>query len=169
MKLDTDDWYKFQSYLQTEIPKSADTGISSSSFNILLWLTITFIFMAIFQNLATVHWPTAGLISALFIGVIGYWFHSCNNIKKAFAPTESGTFLGEHQFLINEEGIASSGRGYELKHTWPAVQRVERRKGLIVVFTDAAYGYVFPESKLENPDELYHFITEQHRNQSNQH
>jgi hypothetical protein len=35
---------------------------------------------------------------------------------------------------------------------------------MIMIYLDTAYAYVFPESKLDNPDEFYNFITEQYSN-----
>ncbi len=163
IKLNLEDWYKFQSYIEKEIPKTVKSWTNSSWFKVVLWAVIAFFFMSLFQNTGKIHWPTAGMVSAFFILLFTLLFFIMSRIKKAYAPSENGVFIGEHLFSFSEEGIKSKGQGYEGSHDWSLVQRIERANGMILIFMDTAYAYVFPESKLEEPEEFYKYINEQHK------
>ncbi|MEW8587059.1 MAG: YcxB family protein [Candidatus Thiodiazotropha sp.] len=164
IKLEVGDWYKFQSYLEKEIPRrTAKSWMNGFWFNLVLWGVIAFFFMAIFQNTGDFHWPTAGVASAFFILMFILFIFNLTKFKKAYAPSENGVFVGEHRFVFDEEGIKSQGQGYKAMHSWSLVQRIERSNGMIFIFMDSAYAYVFPESKLKNPEEFYKYINEQYK------
>ena len=46
----------------------------------------------------------------------------------------SGHAVGEHRFVFDEQGIKSSGPGYEGVHKWDIVKRIERVNGMILIF-----------------------------------
>jgi len=162
IKLEVKDWYQFQSYLEKAIPKTAKSWTNSFWFNLVLWAVLAFFFMTIFQNTGEVHWPSAGVASAFFIFMFILFIFNLNKFKRACAPSENGVFVGEHRFVFDEEGIKSKGQGYEASHSWSLVQRIERTNGMILIFLDTAYAYVFPETKLKNPEEFYNYINEQY-------
>ena len=163
IKLEIEDWNKYQSYIEKELSKSVKSWTDSFWFNLILWAVIGFIFMSIFRNLSEIHLPTIAVVSVFFILLFVLFIFNLLKLKKAFAPSKSGIFIGEHQFVFDEEGIKSKGQGYEGKHSWSVVQRVERTNGMIIIFLDTAYAFIFPESKLEKPDQLYNYINEQYK------
>ena len=163
INLDVEDWYRFQSYLERELPKTKKSWTNSIWFNLVLWAVLAFFFISIFQNTNEIHWPTAALVSGFFILLFILFLFNMAKLKKAYAPSQTGVFIGEHQFVFDEEGIKSNGQGYEGKHSWSLVQRIVRSNGMILIFLDTAYAYVFPESKLENPEQLYNYINEQYK------
>lgn len=162
IKLELEDWLQFQSYIEKELSKAVKSWTDSFWFNFVLWAVIAFFFMSVFQNTSEIHWPTAGVVSAFFILLFILFFFNLAKLKKAFAPSESGVFIGEHHFVFDEDGIKSKGQGYEGSHDWSIVKRIERTNGMILIFLDTAYAYVFPESKLENPELFYNYINERH-------
>ena len=163
IKLEREDWNLFQSQLEKELPKTVKSWTNSFWFNIVLWAVIAFTIMSVFESKGRFHWPTAGVVSAFFILLIALFFINLSKVKKAYAPSEDGVFIGEHTFIFDSDGIKSTGRGYTGDHSWSLVKRIERVNGMILVYLDTAFAYVFPESKLDNPDEFYAYINEQHK------
>jgi len=47
------------------------------------------------------------------------------------------------------------------------MQKIERAQGMIIIYLDTVFGYVFPESKLDDPDGFYKYISEHFKNESN--
>ena len=158
IKLEKDDWLRFQKYLEKDIQKKNKSWVNGILFSVILWFILAFIFMNVFNAHVTFHWPTAGM-ATLFYGVFMITnIFNLHKFKKACIPADSGVFLGEHRFILNNEGINSIGKGYEGKQSWSLVQRVERSDGMILIFMDTVYAYIFPETKLENPEEFYSYV-----------
>ncbi|MCF6262972.1 MAG: YcxB family protein [Xanthomonadales bacterium] len=164
IKLEVEDWYQFQSYLAKELPKAVKSWTNSFWFGLIVWAAIAILFMSVSQITSEFHWPTASIVSVFFILLFALYIFNLIKFKKACAPSEAGAFIGDHQFVFDEEGIKSQGYGYEGKHSWLLVQRIERTNGMILIFLDTAYAFVFPESKLEDPEQLYNYIIEQYKN-----
>ena len=162
IKLEKEDWKKYQSYLEKELPKHSKSWMNSFWVQMLIWMILAFIFMVIFQNFSAFHWPTAASVAIFFILFAALWVFNIIKIRKAFEPSETGLLCGIHTFKFTEHGIDSEGKGYTGYHGWEIVKKVERAKGMIIVYVDTAYAYVFPESKLDNPDNFYAYILDQY-------
>jgi hypothetical protein len=163
IQLEAEDWRQFQKYLAKELPKTVKPRTGSFGFNVILWTVITFMFFVIFQNTEEFHWPTAGFVAVIFIVVFALFIYNLVQQGKAYAPAEDGVFVGEHHFVFDEKGIATKGKGYEARHSWSTVKRIERVNGMILIFLDTAYAFVLQESKLDNPETLYNYISEQYK------
>lgn len=163
IKLEADDWRKFQLYIEKELPKTVKSWTDGFWFNVILWTVITLIFLSLFQNSAKFHWPTAGFVSVIFIVMFALFIFNLVKQRKAYAPSEDGAFIGEHTFIFDEKGIRTKGKGYDGSHNWSIVKRIERVNGMLLIFLDTAYAFVLPESKLENPESLYNYISEQYK------
>ncbi|MCW8900441.1 MAG: YcxB family protein [Gammaproteobacteria bacterium] len=163
IQLEAEDWRQFQKYLEKELPKTVKPRTGSFGFNVILWTVITFMFFVIFQNTDEFHWPTAGFVVVIFIVVFALFVYNLVQQGKAYAPAEDGAFVGEHHFVFDEKGIATKGKGYEARHNWSTVKRIERVNGMILIFLDTAYAFVLQESKLEDPDSLYAYISKQYQ------
>lgn len=90
------------------------------------------------------------------------YFMLQKELRRKCEPSDEGIFVGEHKFIFDEEGIQSQGKGYKSSLAWSVVRKIERGRGMILVYQDTENAYVFPESKLDNPNEFYNFITEQY-------
>jgi len=156
--LDVEDWKKFQSYLEKELPKKVKSWTDNTWFIIILWTTVVFVSMALFQYVGELHWPTAGVVAFFFVLLIAQFVFNLVKFRKAFAPSETGAYVGEHHFRFDEEGIKTRGDGYEAIHRWPLVQRIERADGAIYIFLDTAFAYIFNEAKLGDPESFYNYI-----------
>lgn len=168
INLQKEDWKLYQSYIEKELPKKQKTWMDSIWVNMFVWMVVAIVFMTILRNISHFHWPTAASVAIFFVLISALFFFNIFKIRKAFEPQESGTFCGSHRFIFSGEGIASKGKGYEGRHSWEIVKKIERAPGMILIFLDTAYAYVFPESKLDNPDKFYNYISEQYSNVTSQ-
>jgi len=160
IQLDRNDWKKYQTYLQKEFQKGASVLPGNFWLNILLWMMIAFLLLTFFPRLQDLHWPTAIVVSSFFLLTIILFLANMVRMNKAFEPSDNGIFIGEHHFKFDEEGIHSRGRGYEGRHDWSSVMKLERSEGMILIFMDSSYAFLFPELKLDNPDKVYDQICE---------
>jgi len=166
--LEKEDWKRYQSYIERELPKHLKTWMNSFWVNMLVWMIIAFIFMSIYRQFTSFHWPTAISVGIFFILIAALFFLNLFKIRKAFEPSEKGSFCGEHFFKFTDQGIESKGSGYKGSHSWAIVKKVERVQGMILIYIDTAYAFVFPESKLIDPDGLFKYISERYSNVTNQ-
>ena len=126
-------WKLFQLHLEKVLPKTIKSWTNSFWFNIILWAVIAFIFMSIFHNTSQIYWPTAGFVSVFFILLFGLFIFNLTKIRKAYAPSENGVFIGEHKFIFSEEGIKTTGQGYEGSHNWSIVKKIDRISDIILI------------------------------------
>jgi len=164
IQLDRDDWKKYQSYLQKEFQKGASALPGSFWLNALLIGVMVFVIMFLFPQREEFHWHTAAVVAVFFILTFALFLLNLVQMNKAFEPSDEGIFIGEHHFRFDEDGIHSRGDHYEGRHDWSSVMKVDRPDGMILVFMDSAYAFLFPEQKLDNPDEVYHCITGFYKN-----
>ena len=166
--LDKQDWKSYQGHIERELPKRMKTWMDSAWVNMIIWMVIAFLFLSLFNRHSNFHWPTAISVGVFFITISALFFFNMFKIRKAFEPSEAGTFCGDHLFIFNEQGIISEGKGYKGNHSWSIVKKIDRAEGMILIYLDTAYAYVFPESKLKAPDDFYGLIYEQYSNVTNQ-
>lgn len=158
IELNQEDWRVFQKYLHKELTRSTKTFIDNFWFNLILWMVLGFIFMFIFRNFSSFHWPTAGIVSGLFCCIVVFTVMKIKKYSKAYEPSEKGVFYGAHNFKFSENGIHMYGNGYKTDYGWSIFKEVKRDSGLIMLFLDTTYAYIFPEDKLDDPDAFYRFI-----------
>ena len=164
IEMDKQDWKNFQSYIERELPRKYRTWMHGFWVNQFIWIIVVAVSIIIFQANHTIHWPTAILISILFILIFVRFLFKMNKIRKAFEPLEEGFICGSHKFVFNDYGIETEGNGYNGQHSWKTVKSIERARGMIMIFIDTSFAFVFPESKLDNPDAFYIYIVEQFTN-----
>ncbi|WP_299948240.1 YcxB family protein [uncultured Microbulbifer sp.] len=162
--LQKEDWKQYQSYIEKELPKHLKTWMDSPWINMLIWMVIAFVFLSIFNRHSTFHWFTAISVSVFFILISTLFIFNMFKIRRAFEPSDQGTFCGSHKFTFDDSGINSEGRGYKGTQSWEIVKKIERAQGMIMIYLDTTYAYVFPESKLEDPDGFYKYISERYSN-----
>ena len=155
-----EDWMKFQGFLERELPRRNKVIKSGFFVNLIAWTLIGIVAMFVFRQIDHFHWPTAGFVSAIAVIIIIQFIRDVNKLKHAFAPSKSGCFIGSHSFVLTESGIESRGSDYSSFHAWSAVREIVRDNGIIMLFLDTAYAYIFPEHKLDDPDVLYNYVKE---------
>lgn len=157
--LEKEDWRRFQSYIEKELYKQKKNWIDGFWVNLVAWAFMTSLFMWAFDKFSDFHWPTAVFVLAIFILITLMYFFKVYKIRKAYEPMESGIFCGKHKFIFTDEEIISEGEGYQGRHAWKIVKRVERGNGIILIFLDTIHAYVFPEGKLVDPDGFHEYVS----------
>lgn len=164
IKLDKNDWKKYQKHIENELPKSLNLWINNFWINMVSWMVVTIAFMTIFKRFSEFHGPTAISVAVFFILIFAIFKLNMFKVRKAFEPSEIGTFCGEHTFIFSDDGIVSKGAGYSAKHSWEIVKKVERANGMVLVYLDTCSAFLFPEAKLENPEQFYTDLSQYHLN-----
>ena len=155
-----EDWRKYIGYITSSIPKSIRSPLDKGWVNVLIWLYIGFFLVMILKNVESIDGPTA-VYGAIFISSLYLIFRpNKKKLVEAYAPSEDGVFIGEHQYTLTEEGIGHSTEGYKGFHSWTNVLKIIRANGLIMLFVDTESAFIFPEEKVDNPDDLYNFAIE---------
>jgi hypothetical protein len=166
--LQKEDWKKYQSYIERELPRRHKTWLDNFWVSFFVWTFMTIIFMMIYRSFTYFHWPTATFVATCFIFISALFFFNIYKARLAFEPLDAGAFCGTHKFVFSEQSIISEGKGYDARHSWMIVKRVERAAGMILIYMDTAFAFVFPESKLSDPDKFYQFIMDQFSRAKNQ-
>ncbi len=168
LTLDKEDWKAFQKYLTKVISKTHAKPINGFWGNLASWIVFAVVFLYIAKSQYIFHWSTAAFMLLLFFMVAAIFFASMNKMRKAFEPSDSGIFCGTHKFTFSDDGIASEGKNYKGHHSWETVQKVESVPGMILIYLDTAYAYVFPKVKPAAPDEFYTYVSEKFAKVTNQ-
>jgi hypothetical protein len=163
IKLKQEDWNSFQSNIKQSALKTIKNRFNSFWFNLVLWAVIAFVFLTIFENYSSLHWPSVVSTALFFVLLIALNIYNTKILYTAYEPLEDGILLGDHTFEINKLGIKSTGKGYESLHSWDMVKNIMRTKENVLVFLDTTYAFIFPMRELENPEEFYEYINELHK------
>lgn len=155
LKLELEDWRQFQSFLEKDLQKSVKSWWNGHWFTFLFSVSLCLAILLALEAFGGIHWPTAGSVALLLAMVIGLHVAHLFKLRQAFSPSDSGIFVGEHRFDFGEDGIKIAGQDYETWLSWDRVQRIERSDDMIMIFLDTAFAYLFPVSKLDDPDGLY--------------
>ncbi len=145
------DWYGFQKYIFKKKQKEIKGFLGGFWFNLILWFCLTILFLTIFRFMGKLHYPTAIFVFLFFTLVLALSIWNNKKLRRAVAPSEEGTFIGKHHFTFNEEGIHSEGKNYKSLNNWNAVKSIEQGNGMIMIFIDTAYAFIFPENQLDDP------------------
>lgn len=157
--LEKEDWRRYQSYIEKQLWTQRKDWAEALWVNIVVWALIAALLMTLFHSFSDFNWPSDLFVFAIFLLVAVIYFHKVYKLRKAYEPMESGIFCGRHKFVFTDEEILSEGEGYQGRHAWKIVKRVERGNGIILIFLDTIHAYVFPEAKLAKPDEFYEYVS----------
>ncbi|WP_075186168.1 YcxB family protein [Teredinibacter haidensis] len=158
-RYEKEDWKKFQSYLEKDLCKSKKMWYETLWFNFVSWFGIAIVFFSFFQSKSEFSWATAGIVSFFFVFIYAQLILTGIKFKKLCAPSDKGSFIGEHRFKFDESAIHSEGSGYTAKHNWSVIKRVAKTNDAIYLFLDNAYAYIFPVSQIEDPDKFYEYVS----------
>ena len=158
LTLTSEEWFEFQKYVQKKKQKELKGVIGGFWANLILWFSLTLIFVILFNFIDRLHYPTAIFCFVIFASIIGLFFGNIYRLQRAFVPSERGTFVGEHRFTFDEKGIQAVGNGYRSFHEWRTVKSIIRENGMIMLFIDTAHAFLFPENQLRDPDTFFNTI-----------
>jgi len=150
----------YQSYVEKQATQIASHWSNSFWFNVACWFVIGLVYVNVFKRFYHFNAPTAIFMASLFILIAAQFLAAMLRVKKAYRPSEQGVFCGEHTFTLDDNGIGVTGNGYQSFHEWRLVKKLVRAEGVILIFFDSVYAYVFPEEKLDEPDNVYALLTE---------
>lgn len=153
-----EDWHIFHSYLEKDLCKNNKMWYEGFWFNMGLWFIVAFVFFTFSLVASEFSWPTAGLVAFFFVFIFSQLVLNGIKLKKLCSPSEEGTFIGQHRFKFDEEGIHSEGDGYHAFHNWSVVKRVVKTDKAIYLFLDNALAYIFPLPQLEDYENFYEYI-----------
>ena len=159
INLDAQDWKAYTDHLSRWVRKQKRFTWRESLRNVLLWMVLGFIFAALFRGEFTFHWQTAVLVAAFFLAIMVVWVMESARNLVALSPEAGGSFIGQHRFRLDDEGIHSEGENYRATHRWAAIKRVSRDAGLIMLFIDRSFAFCLPEAKLADPEAVFRFVT----------
>lgn len=163
INLEKEDWRRYQSYIEKQLWTQRKDWAEALWVNIIVWALIAALLITLFQSFSDFHWPSGLFVFAIFVLITVIYFHKVYKLRKAYEPMEGGIFCGKHKFVLTDEEILSEGEGYQGRHAWKIVKRVERGNGIILIFLDTIHAYIFPEGKLANADEFYEYVSWQFR------
>lgn len=159
-----EDWKDFQSFLEKYLCKEAKAWYDSFWFNMAVWFVIAFVFFTFFKSGVEFSWATAGIVSFFFVFIYMKMILVAKKYKKAFEPLSGGVFIGKHDFVFGDDGFSSKGNGYNGFHNWGLIKKIENTEKAIYLFIDSAYAFIFPKSKLNDPDEFHRFVLSKVKN-----
>ncbi len=162
--LEKDDWKRFQSHIEKELPKSVRFWTDSFLFNFIIGAILVFTITIVIDNFHKFHLPTAVTVGSFSIVFLFLSIINSIKLRIAYSPSKSGIFIGKHYYVFDDYGIMSQGGGYKNRYAWYVIKKIERSNGMIFIYLDTAHALVFPEKKLENPDEFFSYINEQYKN-----
>ena len=163
INLEVKDWKLFQVHLEKELSRSSKSWINNFFVNMFIWAAIAIAILSLFNSSEGIHWPTASAIFTLFTLLFVVLIFNSIKLKKAFAPSNEGAFVGEHKILFNDKGIKSQGKGYTCTRDWSTVKSIEATDKMIIIYLDTAYALVLPTNKLDDPNKLYQYISDKYK------
>ena len=150
------DWRLYTRYLQKRASQRV-TKLSNKR-SLLLFSALFVVTLWTFLHVDYVHMPSIVAACAVSITFFTILIINMFRMAKDYEPAEDGIFVGEKHYVLNEQGIATKSEGYKGVCEWSCVKSVERNSGLIMVFLDSAYAYLFPEAQLDASDEVYEYV-----------
>ena len=160
IQLRKEDWLKFNQFVQKRTLKKLKGFVDGFFGNLVIWSVLIMIFVILFSTVKVWHWPTAISVATVFTIIIGLFFWNIYRLQSSLMPSEQGSFIGKHHFVFDENGIHSEGKGYTGFHSWDVVQSIEYHSGVLILFLDTTFGYIFPEDQLDNPAEFLERINQ---------
>ena len=160
LKLGKEDWLAFNRYLCKKISEQNKTIFDNVFISVFVWMVIGFAIVFTTKQLGGFHWPTAAIISIVFLFLYFTMFIKQKKLQAAFEPMENGSFCRELTYKFSEEGISTKDGTI----SWDLILQIERAQGMIMLYLDSAFALVFPEQKLENPDKFYEYVSSLHSN-----
>ena len=158
LKLEKQDWRVFNKYLCKKVAMKNKSLLDNVFVNIIIWMTIGLIIIFTFESFGGLHWPTAVVVTLVFVYLYLITFLKNKQLLSALEPMDNGSFCREHSYKFAEEGITTENGIIP----WSMILEIERAQGMILLYLDTAIALVFPEQKLEQPDKFYDYVSKLH-------
>ena len=158
IELSKRDWLIFQKYTGRKVClKLKDVSFGFMK-NLILWMSISIIFFTMFEFFGEMHLPTFVASAIIFSAIAAFYLAQTFRVRSVMQPLENGETYAVHKYKMDNSGIHSYSKNIESLCRWDAVIDVDRANDQILLYIDTLQAYIFPESQLENADELFSFI-----------
>lgn len=154
LNLEQRDWLAYQQVLDSLLSEKAARWSDKRWLKITTWLGLVVLFLLLWRFVGDFHWPTATIITVIFVLISSFFLFSLQQLRRAYRPSEHGLFTGTHQFTLSDEGIEIHGAYYQARIDWPQVLKIHQQGGLIILFVDNAQAVILPEHQLNQPTQV---------------
>ena len=155
------DWRAFLRHWQRTASARYRSPWWSHLVKIALWAVIGFAFAWLYKG---IHYPTAAVVSAVFLSGILSGYLSFLKMRKAAEPNSQGIFIGLQSYVFSPRGIEVKGKNYSSSMSWDALQSVDETDDLLILYVDSSQAIVLPKRCLDNLDALRTFVAERTKN-----
>ncbi|WP_373033464.1 YcxB family protein [Sulfurovum sp.] len=170
-----DDYAKFCEYAihraNHSDPGKDSKSLKSVALSMVIWGVIAFVSFSIFKNtnisLSSLHWPTAVVVSILFLALLTLYFVYLKKYKENSAPKHNGLILGDWVLEVDESGIRNRGTLGGSTFKWELLDEVVLHDGNVYMFLDTMVAEIIPNSAFESESSAEEFkkhIEEMHNN-----
>ena len=125
--------------------------------NMIVWLVVTVIFMAIFQiksiHFASFHWQSSLVTAAPFVILIVVFLFNIKKCKRLSIPKENGLMIGSKTIEFQSEGINEINSFGHCFYKWEIVEALEENKGDIYIFVDNLLALIIPSESFSTESE----------------
>lgn len=154
LNLEQRDWQAYQQVLDGLLSEKAARWSDKRWLKVTTWLGLLTLFGLLWQFVGDFHWPTAAIISVIFVLISSFFLFSLQQLRRAYQPSELGVFTGTHRFTLSDSGIDVQGDFYQAHIDWRQVLKIHQQGGLIILFVDNAQAFIFPEHQLSQPTQV---------------
>lgn len=154
LNLEPRDWQAYQQVLDGLLSEKAARWSDKRWLKITTWLGLVVLFVLLWQFVGDFHWPTAAIVTVIFVLVSSFFLFSLQQLRRAYQPSELGLFCGQHRFSLSDAGIEVQGDFYQARIDWLQVLKIHQQGGLIILFVDNAQALILPEYQLSQPTQV---------------
>lgn len=159
-KLTEEDYFNFNMF-HVKSSKLAVSKFKRQRFLVpLLLLIVSFVFADAFE-IST----TGMLITFLVIGILWvifypkvYFRYITQNTKKMVSGGRVGHLLGEHNMMLNKEGIVDSAPKGETKVKWSSIINFKEDNNYFYIYLSKVSAIIIPKRELKNVEEIGTYI-----------
>jgi hypothetical protein len=78
--------------------------------------------------------------------------------KKLIKEGRNESILGQHQMVLNEEGIVDKTTKGETKVSWSGINELKENDQYFYLYNSALSGYILPKREFENVEEIRNYL-----------
>lgn len=100
------------------------------------------------------------VVSVLWILFYPKYFYSyiIRNTKKMLKEGKNDGLIGEHQWIMSEEGLADKTSNGESKVNWSGIKSLQEDKDYFYLYNSAISAYVLPKRATKNVEDVRKYL-----------
>lgn len=87
-----------------------------------------------------------------------FYSHVIRHVKKMIKEGKNDGLLGEHTFIMSEDGIVDTTTNGETKVTWPGIKDFKEDHNYFYLYNTSVSAYILPKREIKNVDELKNYL-----------